>query len=146
MAGSAADTTQPSEPSKTVIGRVGVVGLGHMGHAFAANLIEDGYQVSANDRDPKRTAALTVARPVGQLADLAACDVVVTSLPDDDAFAEVARGWSAFSRRVRSTFPPARSARRFPVAWPRNMRATACQRKCLRNHRNAEIGERGQVE
>jgi len=74
-----------------VIGRVDVVGLGRMGHAFAANLIEDGYQVSVYDRDPKRTAALTGARPVGQLADLAACDVVVTSLPDDDPLAEGAR-------------------------------------------------------
>jgi 3-hydroxyisobutyrate dehydrogenase-like beta-hydroxyacid dehydrogenase len=31
--------------------RVGVVGLGHMGHAFAVNLVEDGYQVLAYDRD-----------------------------------------------------------------------------------------------
>ena len=26
---------------------VGVIGLGHMGHAFAANLVADGYQVSS---------------------------------------------------------------------------------------------------
>jgi hypothetical protein len=38
--------------------RIGVVGLEHMGHAFAVNLVEDDY-----------------------------CDVVVTSLPDDDALA-----------------------------------------------------------
>jgi len=74
------------------IRRVGVVGLGHMGHAFAVNLIEDGYQVFASDRDPKRTGALTSARAAERLADLAACDVVLTSLPDDDAFAAVALG------------------------------------------------------
>jgi 3-hydroxyisobutyrate dehydrogenase-like beta-hydroxyacid dehydrogenase len=30
--------------------RVGVVGLGHMGHALAVNLIEDGHQVFVYDR------------------------------------------------------------------------------------------------
>jgi 3-hydroxyisobutyrate dehydrogenase-like beta-hydroxyacid dehydrogenase len=69
---------------------VGVVGLGHMGHAFAVNLVEDGHQVFVYDRDPKRAAALTGARAAGKLADLAVCDVVVTSLPDDDALAAVA--------------------------------------------------------
>src|SRR5271155_6219236 len=75
-----------------VIRRVGVVGVGHMGHAFAVNLVEDGHQVFVYDQDPKRTAALTGARAAGQLGDLAACDVVVTSLPDDDALAAVALG------------------------------------------------------
>ena len=79
-------------PNDFVVQRIGVVGLGHMGHAFAVNLIEDGYQVFASDRDPKRTGALTSARAAERLADLAACDVVLTSLPDDDAFAAVALG------------------------------------------------------
>src|SRR6516164_1576101 len=109
-----------------VIRRVGVVGLGHMGHAFAVNLVEDGHQVFVYDRDPKRTAALSGARAAAQLADLAACDVVVTSLPDDDALAgwhSGPRAWWAFSPQVRSTFPRARSARGFPGVSPRNMRA-----------------------
>ena len=75
-----------------VVRRVGVVGLGHMGHAFAINLVEDGHQVTVYDRDPKRAAALTGARAASGLADLAACDVVVTSLPGDDALAEVTLG------------------------------------------------------
>jgi 3-hydroxyisobutyrate dehydrogenase-like beta-hydroxyacid dehydrogenase len=75
-----------------VVRRVGVVGLGHMGRAFAANLIEDGHQVSVYDRDPERTTEIAGARTVAQLADLADCDVVVTSLPDDDALAAVALG------------------------------------------------------
>jgi 3-hydroxyisobutyrate dehydrogenase-like beta-hydroxyacid dehydrogenase len=70
--------------------RVGVVGLGHMGHAFAVNLVEDGYQVSVFDRDPKRALEVTGARAAEQLADLADCDVVLTSLPDDDALTAVA--------------------------------------------------------
>jgi 3-hydroxyisobutyrate dehydrogenase-like beta-hydroxyacid dehydrogenase len=75
-----------------VVRRVGVVGLGHMGHAFAVNLIEDGHQVSVYDRDPKRTTEIAGARAATRLADLADCDVVVTSLPDDDALASVAFG------------------------------------------------------
>jgi 3-hydroxyisobutyrate dehydrogenase-like beta-hydroxyacid dehydrogenase len=99
MTRSTADTAQPpstlaeqQRSSEFVIRRVGVVGLGHMGHAFAVNLIEDGHQVFVYDRDAKRTAALTGARAAAQLADLAACDVVMTSLPDDDALAAVALG------------------------------------------------------
>ena len=71
---------------------VGVVGLGHMGHAFAVNLVQDGYQVLACDRDAERARALSGARAAAELADLASCDVVLTSLPDDDALAAVALG------------------------------------------------------
>ena len=87
-----ANRSEPSGPAEFVIRRVGVVGLGHMGHAFAVNLVEDGHQVFAYDRDPKRAAALSGASAAARLADLAACDVVVTSLPDDDALAAVALG------------------------------------------------------
>ena len=92
MTTSTADTSQPSGPAEFIIRRVGVVGLGQMGHAFAVNLVEDGHQVFVYDRDPKRAAALAGARAAARLADLAACDVVVTSLPDDDALAAVAFG------------------------------------------------------
>ena len=44
---------------RIIIRSVGVVGLGHMGHAFAVNLVEDGHQVVVYDRDPKRAAAVT---------------------------------------------------------------------------------------
>ena len=76
----------------SAVKRVGVVGLGHMGHAFAANLVQDGYEVLAYDRDAQRATALTGARAAAELADLASCDVVLTSLPDDDALAAVALG------------------------------------------------------
>ena len=92
MTTSTADTSQPSGPGEFIIRRVGVVGLGQMGHAFAVNLVEDGHQVFVYDRDPKRAAALAGARAAARLVDLAACDVVVTSLPDDDALAAVAFG------------------------------------------------------
>jgi len=76
----------------SAVKRVGVVGLGHMGHAFAVNLVQDGYEVLAYDRDAQRATALTGARAAAELADLASCDVVLTSLPDDDALAAVALG------------------------------------------------------
>src|SRR5216683_3264087 len=69
------DNPQSEGVTRFVVKRVGVVGLGHMGHAFAVNLVEDGYQVLAYDRDPKRAAALTGARAAAELADLASCDV-----------------------------------------------------------------------
>jgi 3-hydroxyisobutyrate dehydrogenase-like beta-hydroxyacid dehydrogenase len=84
----------PSEPSKFVIKRVGVVGLGNMGRAFAVNLAEDGYQVFAYDRNSEKAAALRSAGAIAaaRLTDLAACDVVVTSIPNDDALGAVALG------------------------------------------------------
>lgn len=92
MPQSAGDTKQPAGSAAFVIGRVGVVGLGQMGHAFAVNLVEDGHRVLVHDRDAERIAALLPAGAHGaaRLADLAVCDVVVTSLPDDEALAAVA--------------------------------------------------------
>jgi 3-hydroxyisobutyrate dehydrogenase-like beta-hydroxyacid dehydrogenase len=86
------ETPASTSPNMQVVRRVGVVGLGHMGHAFALNLLEDGYQVLAYDRDAARAKSLNGARAVAELADLASCDVVLTSLPDDDALAAVALG------------------------------------------------------
>jgi 3-hydroxyisobutyrate dehydrogenase-like beta-hydroxyacid dehydrogenase len=73
-------------------GPVGVVGLGHMGAAFALNLMADGHHVLAYDRNPMRVEALGAAgaEAAAELADLSACDVVLTSLPDDMALAAVA--------------------------------------------------------
>jgi 3-hydroxyisobutyrate dehydrogenase-like beta-hydroxyacid dehydrogenase len=92
MTDSTSAVTDQHKPDAFVIKTVGVIGLGHMGHAFATNLMEDGYQVLVNDRDPERVAALQEvgARGAPQLSDLANCDVVLTSLPNDDALAEVA--------------------------------------------------------
>jgi 3-hydroxyisobutyrate dehydrogenase-like beta-hydroxyacid dehydrogenase len=74
------------------IERVGVVGPGHMGRAFATNLIDDGYDVVVFGRHVERTREQFGSRAVAALADLRDCDVVVTSLPDDDALTDVALG------------------------------------------------------
>ena len=80
------------QSGKPVIEKVGVVGLGHIGHAFAANLVEDGYQVLVYDRDAQRIADLLPSgvRGAARLGDLSGCDAVLTSLPDDDALTAVA--------------------------------------------------------
>jgi len=71
---------------------IGVVGLGHMGEEFAQNLLSDGYQVIVEDRDAERAQALEPhgARVAARLADLAPCDAVITSLPNDEVLASVA--------------------------------------------------------
>jgi 3-hydroxyisobutyrate dehydrogenase-like beta-hydroxyacid dehydrogenase len=80
--------------AKFAIRRVGVIGLGNMGHALAVNLVEDGYKVRVFDRNRERVMAMrsTAAIAVESLRDLGACDVVVTSLPNDDALSAVALG------------------------------------------------------
>jgi 3-hydroxyisobutyrate dehydrogenase-like beta-hydroxyacid dehydrogenase len=89
-AGSRMPLPETSVPSS--IRDVGVVGLGRMGHAFAQNLLADGYQVIAHYRDARRVQDLPIeaARATTRLADLAACDVIIISLPDDASLAEVA--------------------------------------------------------
>ena len=42
--------------------RVGVIGLGNIGGAIAANLVADGHQVAVFDQDAARVRALTGAR------------------------------------------------------------------------------------
>jgi 3-hydroxyisobutyrate dehydrogenase-like beta-hydroxyacid dehydrogenase len=86
------DNLQGQAVTGSAVKHVGVVGLGHMGHAFAVNLLQDGYQVLAYDRNAERAATLSGARAAAALADLAFCEVVLTSLPDDDALAAVALG------------------------------------------------------
>ena len=91
-AGPRAPAAEQNKAAESIIKTVGVVGLGHMGHAFATNLVEDGYQMLVHDRDPQRVADLLPigVRDAARLSDLANCDAVLTSLPDDDALAAVA--------------------------------------------------------
>jgi 3-hydroxyisobutyrate dehydrogenase-like beta-hydroxyacid dehydrogenase len=73
------------------IQRIGVIGLGHMGSDFASNLMADGFQIKVYDRNEKHTAPLVArgATAAAGLGDLAGCEAVLTSLPDDDALADV---------------------------------------------------------
>ena len=88
-AGVLSDRDTMANPSA---GLVGVVGLGHMGAAFALNLVADGRRVLAYDRDPAHMEAVRAAgvEPACNFAELTACDFVLTALPDDGALADVA--------------------------------------------------------
>jgi 3-hydroxyisobutyrate dehydrogenase len=67
-------------------GRVGLVGLGTMGGALAGRLLDTGHEVWGRDVDPAamRRAEARGVRPAAP-EELARLDVVLTSLPDDDA-------------------------------------------------------------
>jgi 3-hydroxyisobutyrate dehydrogenase-like beta-hydroxyacid dehydrogenase len=69
------------------VDQVGIVGLGLMGNAIARRLVAGGvgvvgFDVAAAAREEASTAGVTVAADAG--AVLAACDVVVLSLPTSD--------------------------------------------------------------
>ena len=70
---------------------IGVVGLGHMGSDFASNLMADGFQIKVYDRNEKHTAPLVARGATASVVlwDLAGCEAVLTSLPADDALADV---------------------------------------------------------
>ena len=91
-----ADTAHNRALSEThsTIRRIGVIGLGHMGSDFADNLIVDGYQVTVYDLNEKHIATLVAKGATGAagLRDMAGCQAVLTSLPDDHALTEVALG------------------------------------------------------
>jgi 3-hydroxyisobutyrate dehydrogenase len=72
--------------------RIGFIGTGTMGTPMAANLVKKGFAVTLHDAAPGRAAQ--VARELGcaaaeSLAGLAACEFVVTMLPDGKVVQEV---------------------------------------------------------
>jgi 3-hydroxyisobutyrate dehydrogenase-like beta-hydroxyacid dehydrogenase len=90
---SAVPKTLPESPATIEpIRRVGVVGLGRMGEAFAGNIIDDGYKVVVYDSSEGRRNLLVDAgaEGVSDLGGLASCQVVLTSLPDDEILSDIA--------------------------------------------------------
>jgi 3-hydroxyisobutyrate dehydrogenase-like beta-hydroxyacid dehydrogenase/uncharacterized OB-fold protein len=76
--------------------RVGVIGLGNIGGAIAANLLSDGHEVALLDRDPARMAGPglergTRAHSPAELARQA--EIAFLSLPTPDAVDAVAGAW-----------------------------------------------------
>ncbi|OGA10901.1 MAG: hypothetical protein A3D95_09755 [Betaproteobacteria bacterium RIFCSPHIGHO2_12_FULL_69_13] len=92
-------------------GAVGMIGLGIMGSAMAANLVRAGFAVHGYDILAARRSALRrigghPARSIGDLARLAR--VVITSLPGVDALEDVTAQLSVEPRRIvveTSTLP-----------------------------------------
>ena len=98
---------------------MGLIGLGHMGTAFAERLLDAGYPLVVSNRTPEKAEALAArgAALAASPAQLAAeVDVILTSLADDDAFESVAAEALAAARPGSvlvdlSTISPAASAR-----------------------------------
>jgi 3-hydroxyisobutyrate dehydrogenase-like beta-hydroxyacid dehydrogenase len=78
--------------AKRAKGRVGVIGLGIMGGAFARHLVADGFQVLGRDTDPARRRALARAGVAicAQVKDVLAAPFVITCLPNAAALHAVA--------------------------------------------------------
>jgi 3-hydroxyisobutyrate dehydrogenase-like beta-hydroxyacid dehydrogenase len=74
-------------PSKPQTASVGIIGLGRMGQDFGDLLISGGARVIAYDLDGDKVQALARrgATPASSVRDFAQCEMVLTSLPDDDA-------------------------------------------------------------
>ena len=74
--------------------RVGVIGLGNIGGAIAANLVADGHQLAVFDQDPARVRALSGAEPSSSPEEIArAAEVTFLSLPTPAVVSEVAGRW-----------------------------------------------------
>jgi 3-hydroxyisobutyrate dehydrogenase-like beta-hydroxyacid dehydrogenase len=85
---------------------IGVIGLGIMGSAMAANLAKAGFAVHGYDIVPARRAALKKSggKPASSVAALArAAEVLITSLPSAKALQEVAGELNARGRVVLET-------------------------------------------
>lgn len=74
--------------------RVGVIGLGNIGGAVAANLVADGDDVVVADIDPSRIAAIAGASAGDIAAVAAASEITITSLPTPEVVADVASAWA----------------------------------------------------
>jgi 3-hydroxyisobutyrate dehydrogenase-like beta-hydroxyacid dehydrogenase len=76
--------------------QIGVVGLGNIGGAIAANLVADGHAVTVHDLDPSLADAVTGASAAGDVGAVArASDITLLSLPTPDVVAAVATDWAA---------------------------------------------------
>lgn len=75
--------------------RLGVVGVGNIGGAVAANLVADGHDVTVVDPDEARATAVAGATVAPSVAELAArVEIAITSLPTPEAVGEVADEWA----------------------------------------------------
>jgi putative dehydrogenase len=91
-------TAQPASPLQ----RVGILGVGIMGRAMAANLVKAGFAVSGYDPDPKAMKHLKAAggTPCASAGDLAAgVDVIICALPSPEALLSAAQQIAACGHR-----------------------------------------------
>jgi 3-hydroxyisobutyrate dehydrogenase-like beta-hydroxyacid dehydrogenase len=84
----------PQSTRAPIEGRIGVVGLGRMGTAMAANLVVAGREVIGYVRRPEQVNELIALGldATSDVADLSDCEIVISMLPDDAALREVVYG------------------------------------------------------
>ena len=111
----------------------GVIGLGNIGGAIAANLVADGNDVVVHDVDAAAMAAITGATAAPDVASVARqADVTLLSLPTPDVVAAVAIG---LGRRRRAGRHPRRPVHEQPDrrararSTPRAARGTTWSRR-----------------
>ena len=80
----------------SISGKIGFIGIGAMGTPMAGNLVKAGYKLVIYDADPKRALALAAAHKVEIAENLAAvgaaCEIVITMLPDGKSVRRVLCG------------------------------------------------------
>jgi 3-hydroxyisobutyrate dehydrogenase-like beta-hydroxyacid dehydrogenase len=75
--------------------QVGVIGLGNIGGAVAANVVKAGHATTVFDADPTRVAAVAGARAATSVAEVAAAsEITITSLPTPAIVSAVADEWA----------------------------------------------------
>jgi 3-hydroxyisobutyrate dehydrogenase-like beta-hydroxyacid dehydrogenase len=74
--------------------KVGFIGLGHMGAAMAARLLQAGHEVTVYNRTPSKAQRLIDrgAHLAARVAEACRADAVITMLADDDAVEGVVSG------------------------------------------------------
>lgn len=84
-------TSSDVVPLKPETVRAGVIGLGRMGYVFGKLLMAGGVHVTAYDRNHDRVQMIAKegATPASDLRTIAGCEIVLTSLPDDDVMRAV---------------------------------------------------------
>ena len=76
--------------------RIGVIGLGNIGGAIAANVAADGHDTVVFDADTARAASVEGATAAADVAAVGAVsEITITSLPTSEVVAAVAREWAA---------------------------------------------------
>lgn len=82
---------------------IGFIGLGNMGLPMALNLVKAGHKVTGNDMSPKGMDALKAAggKAANGIAEVAACDVIVTMLPAGQQVRDVYLGASGLLAKAK---------------------------------------------
>src|SRR5271154_4219296 len=74
---------------------IGVIGLGNIGGAIAANLVTDGNEVIVHDVNAAAMEAITGATPASDVGTLAGqADITLLSLPTPEVVSTVADEWA----------------------------------------------------